>query len=318
MQSSKSLMYTKIIGSVVLFVLSLVIFYITYSQRQNLLAPRAWSTSANASTKCDDSGTGIIEVSFTNTEKEDSDLGMKVTVVDDQTGKSIDLGTVNPGQTVTGKINTGKQSLSEGTVRFKLSWTDNHSGTDTKSATYNAIQCIAPSPTVSPTETVTPIPSVTISVVPTDSPTPTVSITTQPSPSVSPSISPSISPTTTITTSPTLSPSISPTISPTTNPSATVTPTTDPSHSPTPTVTNSPTPNPSYTPVPTWTPQPTWTPPPGSTATPTPTEIILAVNNTNTPTPQGASQPTIPSAGVPIAWFVVLIPLALLTIGLIF
>lgn len=138
------------------------------------------------------------------------------------------------------------------------------------------------------------------------------------------------------TPTPTATPS--PTPSPTNSPTPTASPTPSPTATPIPTFTPVPTntPYPTYTPIPsatpttiptatlypTWTPAPTYTPRPTYTSapSPTPTEIVIAVNNTSTPTPtsEGTAVPTIPSAGVPVAWYIIFVPLILLGIGLIF
>lgn len=139
----------------------------------------------------------------------------------------------------------------------------------------------------------------TICCVPPDStPTPTSTPTNTPSPTVTPTNTPTATPIPTFTPAPTSTPY--------------------PTYTPYPTSTTGPssTPGPSWTPVPTYTPQPTYT----GVPTPTPTEIIIAVNNTSTPTPttEGTAAPTIPAVGVPAAWYVLLIPLVLLSLGLIF
>lgn len=139
---------------------------------------------------------------------------------------------------------------------------------------------------------------------------------------------PEVTPTETPTPTSTSTPTPTPTNTPTPTATYTPTPTSTPVPSNTPTPTNTPTPQATNTPGPTWTPQPTYTPvptftpPPGATntPTPTPTEIILiANNNTPTPTPaQATAQPTVPAAGTPIAWFIVLIPIAMLALGMVF
>ncbi len=131
---------------------------------------------------------------------------------------------------------------------------------------------------------------------------------------------------------PTPTPTETPVPTATYTPTPTATPTPIPTYTPVPTYTPIPTytPYPTYTPfpsatptvLPTATPYPTYTPQPTFTSapTPTPTEIVIAVNNTNTPTPtrEGTAVPTIPSAGIPVAWYVIFIPLALLALGMVF
>lgn len=145
---------------------------------------------------------------------------------------------------------------------------------------------------------------------PNSTPTPTATPTATPSPTNTPT------PTTVPSATPTSTPLPTSTTIPTNTPYPTYTPYPTATHSPSSTPASTATPGPTYTPYPTYTPVPTNTGAPN----PSPTEIIIAVNNTNTPTPtrQGTAVPTIPSAGVPVAWYIIFIPLALLGLGLIF
>jgi hypothetical protein len=99
---------------------------------------------------------------------------MNITATDTQSGKSITLTDIQGGDSKTGQIQTGKTTLAAGTVSFGLSWTDGHSGTDSRTAPYNKVSnCQPPSPSPSPTPKTTP----------------------KPSPSALPSVSPTICPT---------------------------------------------------------------------------------------------------------------------------
>lgn len=151
----------------------------------------------------------------------------------------------------------------------------------------------------------------TICCVPADStPTPTSTPTETPSPTNTPS------PTATMTPIPTYTPVPTSTTIPTSTPYPTYTPYPTATQAPSATPALTATPGPTYTPYPTYTPAPTNT----GVPSPTPTEIVIVVNNTSTPTPttQGTAAPTIPAAGIPVAWYVIFIPLALLGLGLIF
>ena len=141
---------------------------------------------------------------------------------------------------------------------------------------------IAPSPTPSITPSISVTPSVTVSVTPsiTVSATPSISIT----PSVSISATPSISVTPSITVTQTPSISITPSITVSTTPSISVTPSVSITGTPAPTVT----PSVSTTPAPTVTPTttPTRTPSVSATPTPTPTSTPApTVTPSITPTP---------------------------------
>ena len=294
--------YTKSIIASVLLLLTLLNFYIAFFAKQQVYQASAWDTDQSADAICQDSGNVGIRVSFTNKEPAGGS-GMIVTVLDNQTGKTIDLGAIAPQETKSGVIDTGTNSISANTVQFKLKWADGRSGTDSRTMSYTAKQCV---PQVTPTTPITP----SITVTPTSETTPTVS----------PTVTKTITPSVTSGVTPTVTKPVTPTVSVT----STVTPTTSvtPRTSVTPSVTSSPSSTP--TTIPTGTPQPTSTPYPTYTgypsSTPTPTEIIIIVNNTNTPTPAGSTTPvpSIPVAGSPISWFMILIPIALLTFGLVF
>jgi hypothetical protein len=125
-----------------------------------------WYADESASSACatDNSG-AIISATFTNSESPSSSTAMNVVATDQQTGKSVNMGSIAGGQTKTSTIATGKDSLNAGTVTFGLTWTDGHSGTDSFTATYKAVyDCIVtPTPTPTPTPTVPPgIPTPTI------------------------------------------------------------------------------------------------------------------------------------------------------------
>jgi hypothetical protein len=99
-----------------------------------------WNVSQSASTSCPSDGSGaVIKVTFKNSEAAKSSTAMDVKATDKQTGKSITMTNIQGGQTKNGEIKTGKSSLSAGTVEFALTWTDGHSGTDKRTANYNAI-----------------------------------------------------------------------------------------------------------------------------------------------------------------------------------
>lgn len=177
----------------------------------------AWQTSQSASADCDRSGFADINVSFTN---EENSRSMDVVAKDNQSGISVDLGTVNAHQTKTGEIVTGHSSVNNGTVTFTLTWTNDKSQHDTRTTNYNSVVCHGPTPTTTPPPTPTATPT------PTSRPTPTPTPTSAPTPTPTPTNAPS----------PTLTP----------------TPTSAPTPTPTPeTNTPTPTPQPTSTPVPT-------------------------------------------------------------------
>ncbi len=133
-------------------VLCLALSIFTPAIKTDATVALAWHTDQTAESVCID-GEVYIKISFTNTEAEGSGLSMDVVATDIQTGASVDLGTVEPGETKPGQIATGVNSLiRDGTVRFDLRWSDGHPGLDTRRADYSAITCKS-SPTPSCTLT---------------------------------------------------------------------------------------------------------------------------------------------------------------------
>ena len=167
---------------------------LSQSQVQQILTGKAWYTSQSSSAVCSPTSTNaLITVSFTNQESNPS-LGMLVKVVDTQTGKSVDLGTINSGATKTGQIDTGRTSLNSGYVTFNLAWSNGYSGTDSRTAGYSqVVNCAPPTPTPTPSPI---IPTPTTKPAPTSTPIPTPTPTTKPTPTPSPVPSASPTPTT--------------------------------------------------------------------------------------------------------------------------
>lgn len=171
-----------------------------------------WYANYSASSACatDNSGANI-SATFTNTETPSTSTAMNVIATDEQTGKSVNMGSITGGQTKTATIVTGEASLKAGTVKFALTWTDGASGTDSDTANYNAVNnCIAyptPTPTAKPTPTPTVLPGTpTPTICPTLAPVQNVQIicpncelsptpTPNPYPSEAPTTAPSPTPT---------------------------------------------------------------------------------------------------------------------------
>jgi hypothetical protein len=166
--SPKFITITVAILALVIIPLTLIEVQSQQSLRQNA-ETILWAVTQSASTACATDGSGInITVTFTNTETPSSSTTMNVTAKDQQTGKSVNMGSIKGGVTKTSTIATGKTTLNAGTVTFALSWTDGHSGTDSRTANYSAVsKCVQPTPT--PTYPPTPTPTV-----PPGQPTPTI------------------------------------------------------------------------------------------------------------------------------------------------
>ncbi len=162
--------------------------------------------------------------------------------------------------------------------------------TVTPSPTVTGTPTPSPSPSTTPNPTPSPSPSTTPNPTPSPSPSPTVTGTPTPSPSPSTTPNPTPSPSPSTTPNPTPSPSPSTTPNPTPSPS----PSTTPNPTPSPTVTGTPTPSPSTTPNPTpspspsTTPNPTPSPSPSTTPNPTPSP-----SPSTTPNPTPSPTPTI-------------------------
>ena len=173
--SPKFISFTLAIIAIIVIPITLIELQ-TKTTFQNNAEGIFWIANESASTACAPDGSGAsVAVTFTNSETPSSSTEMNVIATDQQTGKSVNMGSIMGGATKTSIIATGKTSLSAGRVSFALSWTDGHSGTDTASASYNSVsKCTATIPT--PTEgQPTPTPSL-----PPGAPTPTICPTLQP------------------------------------------------------------------------------------------------------------------------------------------
>jgi hypothetical protein len=140
----------------------LAIFALQQQQeiRQRADTTLSWATDQSASTVCAASGVNI-SVTFTNSESNKSSTAMTVVAKDSQTNKTVNLGSVTGGQTKSDIIETDKTTLAAGSVTFALTWTDGHSGTDSRTASYKAVSnCNPPTPTPTPTTPPTPKPSI--------------------------------------------------------------------------------------------------------------------------------------------------------------
>ena len=199
--------------------------------------------------------------------------------------------------------NTSIAEVDKGTVTAK------EYGTSTITVTYGDVRasCVVtvasptPSLTPSPTMTATPIPTetpsptMTATPLPTETPSPTMTATPIPTETPSPTMTATPLPTATPSPTPTVKPDLAPEATPVSTPTLTPTPSLTPSPTmtatPIPTETPSPTPTPTETPSPTATPTPTETPSPTATPTPTPTETP-SPTPTPTETPSPAATPT--------------------------
>lgn len=145
-KKSKSLLLVTLFFTVL--VLPLTIYFL---QKTQVLQNFAWFTEQTASSVCSsDTGTAVINVSFSNTESS-TQQNMNVKVQDIQTGATVDMGTIAANKTKTAILDTKKTSIKNGTVIFNLTWSSGASGTDSRSASYGAVNtCGGSTPTPTP------------------------------------------------------------------------------------------------------------------------------------------------------------------------
>jgi hypothetical protein len=143
---SKPLLFSILLIAVV--VLPLTVFLL---QKEQVFQNFAWFTTQSAVSQCSSTtGTAVINATFSNTENSTAQ-NMNVVVNDLQTGTFVNMGTVKSGASKTVTIDTKKTSIKSGTVVYNLTWTSGASGTDSRSATYTAVNsCSAPTPTPTP------------------------------------------------------------------------------------------------------------------------------------------------------------------------
>src|SRR5450631_157182 len=113
----------KIISSpkfimVTLAILGLIVIPLTIIQAQSQQNTQqradeiAWQTDQSAVTSCPSGTDGaIITVQFNNTEPNQASLSMDVTAKDQQTGASVNMGSIAGGSNKSSVIHTGKTNL---------------------------------------------------------------------------------------------------------------------------------------------------------------------------------------------------------------
>ncbi len=142
----KSLLSSPKFISLALVLIALIAVPLTLIQvqhQQNLkqeASTSSYSTSQSASLVCGANGFDI-NVSIKNSSSSYysySTTTINVTAKDNQTGVTINLGTVQSGKTVTGIIHTKKSALNSSSVTFLLSKPDSYNDTSSKTASYQA------------------------------------------------------------------------------------------------------------------------------------------------------------------------------------
>jgi len=127
--------------------------------------PLAWNVSQTAESVCIPENQVGIQGSFRN----DDNRSMDVVATDEQTGKSVNLGSVAPNETDEFLIETGLSVVTEGKVRFDLTWTqeddDDEDGDTTPTEP-------PPAETEDPTDEASPTPTETVEPAPEETPIP--------------------------------------------------------------------------------------------------------------------------------------------------
>jgi hypothetical protein len=112
------------------FILGIIVVVLLAKQQQDV-RQHASQADLSAVGVCSSNNTIDINISFTNT----TAATVNVSGRDSKTGKEIALGSVTPGNTVTGTIQTGEQTLDQDMVTFETS------AGETKTATYTKLDC---------------------------------------------------------------------------------------------------------------------------------------------------------------------------------
>ncbi len=149
---SKPSRRTLIFGGLILLIVVLI-FTIREVQRQQELRQRAtggiWHTEQSLTASCPAQGFGAqIEVSFTNKEPDNPLNSMNVIAKDEQTGQTVEMGTIKAGETKKASIDTHLQTIKDGTVTLLLTWSDGRVDSDTRTLTYKAVGNCTPQPPI--------------------------------------------------------------------------------------------------------------------------------------------------------------------------
>ena len=102
----------------------------------------AWSFHASVDRTCTASGVQLT-VHFANTEPKPSQI-MTVSATDTQTNKSVTVGSVAPGKSGQGTIDTALQSVKAGKVRVDMAWASDPKTHDQQLLAYGAFGCDPP------------------------------------------------------------------------------------------------------------------------------------------------------------------------------
>lgn len=131
----------------ILLLLIGIVFTVYQVQKQQELRGKAedlnWITNQTAESSCSSSGTVVIKVNIQNKE---TNKNLDITATDLQSNISIDLGTITPGSSASGEIDTKLTKVNLGTVRFELVWSNDHNKKSIREAAYSAVDSCQPQP----------------------------------------------------------------------------------------------------------------------------------------------------------------------------
>ena len=108
---------TKYLKPIIVLVLLVVVSYPA--------SVYAWENDDHSSAICDGEWAKV-RVTFKNLESK----AMNVVAFDENTGKSVDLGQINPGETKVGIIDLGIHNTEAGRIRFEMTWSSGEEGSD--------------------------------------------------------------------------------------------------------------------------------------------------------------------------------------------
>ena len=101
----------------------------------------AWKVGHHASAFCNDDAKISFNWSFQNKEPNDTKWDIDLTVKESNSGSTDGPHTVKATKSATGMIDTDLTSVGNGKVVFEMTWTDGRSGVDSRSASYDALEC---------------------------------------------------------------------------------------------------------------------------------------------------------------------------------
>lgn len=145
-KSARSKKLLIAIAGLVILVVGLVVGLVVLQMSQDV-RQQAFDTAQSAQAQCLGDGQIALTVSFSNNAPQGSDNAVRVTARDAGSGKTIDLGLIDPGQSKADKLTIQGSTLAAGQVVFEI--TAQASGESTSvAASYSAVSCQVSCPVV--------------------------------------------------------------------------------------------------------------------------------------------------------------------------